>query len=910
MKAFSFGRLLAAAWTVAAAGAAIDSVDDDVVPITPRERSLQSANRLWDISEPDMAYSGMQLDLDYTVRDHVRSTYISVDLFRDKACTKPIDKETNNYLSTDIINDLSDYGDGTGTRTVTVDFNINPQTIHDSRIITFAAGAQGTIVSFCARFNLHDPEKPALTANSRDTVIVIGVDIVDKIEITGIIDDEEQKYGAEGYECDENNEEIESPTVKHQGDGIRVCVRPDAYARQFGVVMKSINAFWLQRGDVEQEIIIPNGVTKDLEKTVYRCTPGESVCYFTTIVDNAFYYSQGQVGSVGVAWLQYEYDGTRKLVKVPVGMRKAREDGGFIGARPFEVSFEVEPSGADFDAIAFECSTRNLPLTEEQRKTPKVVGDSIRICVTPSKDAREGGVYMRTIASFFFQQGESVQFAVEPTGKQAEDRSTLMLCNSGEPICAFKTVLSDKFFESEEQVTGNGEIHLQFGTDPGVPQTRRAKVVMHREVQITDAGFAGAAKVFVDFTVDPTFVPLSEDTWQAQANDWWLDTPLFLRIVYVMVMILAFLILICFLWAICCGHSLCGTRKKTVEAREGAPQDSRYFIQPIFWSPAPEEEGEDEVDFCDSLRDPEQFHFEPGEPPLEAPSDSRSIPSVPEDSQSIPTVPDEEDSVFRAANPPPESFRKLEDDQSKSPKHPSSHSSAAGGDIKSPRRQGSKKRMSSNSPRTPRKMADDDGIRVSVSKSPEPAKMANDDGIRVSVSKSPKPRSPRKMANDDGIRVSVSKSPKPRKSQVDGDGIRVSVSKSPKRHSSRVSVSGSSTKSPKTASLHSSMDGSIRSPDGSSRSVNGRSLPRRSEIKSPGGRRATLVEPSSAKRSPKKSPRSSRVSNGANAGTKMPDALPFAGEPSSAKRSPKKNPRSSRVSTSANGTQMPDALPF
>ena len=91
--------------------------------------------------------------------------------------------------------------------------------------------------------------------------------------------------------------------MKNQGDGIRICVHPDAYTRQFGVVMNWINAFWLQRdGDVEQETIVPNGVTKDLENTVYRCTPGEIICYLTMIVRSAFYYSQGQVGSVGVAW--------------------------------------------------------------------------------------------------------------------------------------------------------------------------------------------------------------------------------------------------------------------------------------------------------------------------------------------------------------------------------------------------------------------------------------------------------------------------------------------------------------------------------------------------------------------------------------------------------------------------------
>jgi hypothetical protein len=64
----------------------------------------------------------------------------------------------------------------------------------------------------------------------------------------------EQKYGTEGYECDENNEGIETPTFKNQGDRICICVCPDAYGRQFGVIMKLINAFWLQCGDAEQEL--------------------------------------------------------------------------------------------------------------------------------------------------------------------------------------------------------------------------------------------------------------------------------------------------------------------------------------------------------------------------------------------------------------------------------------------------------------------------------------------------------------------------------------------------------------------------------------------------------------------------------------------------------------------------------
>lgn len=81
-------------------------------------RGLQSIFRLWDISEPGISYSGFQLDLDYTVRDHVRTNYVSVQLFESEDCERFEIFPNNNYVDIDIINDLSSFGDGVGTRTV------------------------------------------------------------------------------------------------------------------------------------------------------------------------------------------------------------------------------------------------------------------------------------------------------------------------------------------------------------------------------------------------------------------------------------------------------------------------------------------------------------------------------------------------------------------------------------------------------------------------------------------------------------------------------------------------------------------------------------------------------------------------------------------------------------------------
>jgi hypothetical protein len=73
---------------------------------------------LWDISPPATSSSGMQLNLEHTVRDQVRSNYVRIDLFLDDACSNPIPAASNNFLVVDVLNDLTAFGDGSGTREV------------------------------------------------------------------------------------------------------------------------------------------------------------------------------------------------------------------------------------------------------------------------------------------------------------------------------------------------------------------------------------------------------------------------------------------------------------------------------------------------------------------------------------------------------------------------------------------------------------------------------------------------------------------------------------------------------------------------------------------------------------------------------------------------------------------------
>jgi hypothetical protein len=762
---------------------------------------------------------------------------------------------------------------------ITVNYNINPSTISQSRIITYTA--DDPIVSFCTRFNLIDPSNNQV-ANFVDTPVAVRVDITQNFEILAILADEEDNYGAEAFECDADNNRITEPTFKTQGSRIRLCVQPDSFTRGFGVVMKSINRLKLIRGDVSDDIIIPDGVIKDLIQTEYRCTPGDVTCYLTAEVDNRFFYSRGDVTAEGVAWLQYAFPGSnrrRGLIEIPfqvgVSSEKSQQQqmlapplqpqqmwnrqlqvtaGAFIGGRDFSATFEVEPSGTDWEATAFLCDGRNLPLVGEALKRDRNKDDDIRVCVMPTQEARDRGVYVREISSFFFEQGELIQFALQPSAQQANN--TLYICNAGEPLCALKIHLSDDFFNKNMDVVGVGEVLLQYGTKPRTSPSRRLQDGSDPTV---DAGFAGRTNVLVQFGTDPTYVPPSEQTWQEKADDWWHDTPLFLRIVYVMAAVVGFLILLCFLWAICCGNPF--AKKKTVP--QDGTKSKRIFIQPVFMR------GKNKGD---AGADDEKNSMDKGEEPQDRDTsddwevdETNTIPASRrlENSQ-MDAVPEAESAHFATpgTNAFHESFAKIEPDYTKSPKRKSSGRVSTGDAPNSPKRRSSK--GGADSVKSPKRTS---SVPVGGADSVKSPKRASSKGGGGDSVKSPKRRSSKGGADSvkspkrrSSVKSGSSQSPKSKRKSSINPGDAGSVTQSPKpRRSTRASMDSVAAS---TRSV-----GSVKSP-----------LPRRStrtSTKSPGGRHASLDDSdrSGARKVPNSAPARTRRS-AAGDKSKMPD-LPF-----------------------------------
>jgi len=171
---------------------------------------------------------------------------------------------------------------------MSLNLNLNPQTITQSRIISYTDTQ--AIVSFCVKFSLTDPTQPSVIANSMSTAVALGLDLTKNIGITGIIEDEEDQYQVEAFECDQDGNAINAPSTRNQGASIRVCVKPDAFTRSFGVVLRSINVMRLERGDVSQKVIEPDSVVQDFQRTEYMCTVSQDLCHVQTDISNDFFW--------------------------------------------------------------------------------------------------------------------------------------------------------------------------------------------------------------------------------------------------------------------------------------------------------------------------------------------------------------------------------------------------------------------------------------------------------------------------------------------------------------------------------------------------------------------------------------------------------------------------------------------
>ena len=96
-------------------------------------------------------------------------------------------------------------------------------------------------------------------------------------------------------------------------------------------------------------------------------------------------------------------------------------------------------------------------------------GAIIRVCVRPTQEGRDDGIYMREIQSFAFsrtyEDGKTPavnQVAIENSAA-ANNGLTDLFCERGWEVCAFETILFANFYRDSGSVAGSGIASMQFG---------------------------------------------------------------------------------------------------------------------------------------------------------------------------------------------------------------------------------------------------------------------------------------------------------------------------------------------------------------------------------------------------------------------------------------------------------------
>lgn len=495
-----------------------------------------------------------------------------------------------------------------------VDISMEVQGISESEIVNELNGV--SYIAYCLRFQFVDLTTGDVK-EQLDHEIIVGVDLKGSIGITGFLEDEEQNFRADTFFCDEAGRSLVPSGPLIQGNEIRICVSPDANTQNFGVLINRINNLFLLREDsgVSRAIIRDRGVVEDSRITEVSCRTASAVCSVATTPSNAFYTGEGVVIGTGEVVLMYNYDSRRRrAIRVPfeVGHRRVGNLAGLdAGNFTFRIPFNVKPAEPIHEARMYRCNELNEELTEDEQRQSLYRGDAVRVCAFPDEFAVQSGVSMYQIYSFSFTQpGEYSQIAVSDGGTIGGD--TIVLCQSGDPLCVFKTYLSEEFFDEGIPIQGKGEFRLQYGDE---------------RISVFDTGdgvnpaVAGSSIREFSFTITLDDPPAGRNSdFFDDAENWWNNTPIPMKVLY----ILAFIIII-LLCLICFFILLCGV-PDVFNKKEKALEDEEFFKDAPFIPPtAVRSNVQDNPDFCNALRNPEEYYADPNAEYI--PNQSRNMPN-------------------------------------------------------------------------------------------------------------------------------------------------------------------------------------------------------------------------------------------------------------------------------------------
>lgn len=492
------------------------------------------------------------------------------------------------------------------------------QGISEAEIVNELNGQ--SYIAYCVRFQFRDTSTQEIM-NSLDYEVIVSVELQGSIGITGFLEDEEKKFAAGTDLCDEEGRYVAPNDGVVQGNSVRFCVSPDENTQKFGVVINRIENLYFTRDETgaTMALIRDRGVVVDPRITKVDCTTASVVCGVVSTPSNMFFTSEGSIRAIGEVVFMYNYNSRRRrTVRVPVEMDQRRLGnlaGLDAGKYPFGIEIKLLPAQNDHEAFMYRCNERNEELSQKEQQMPLYRGDAIRVCAIPDSRAVENGVFLHNVHNFFFSQTDRHSQTAIDDGLAYHD--TLVLCQSGDPVCVIKTYLNDGFFDKAVPVEGRATVRLQFGSERiGIAPTDE-----------TDPAIAGSSEIQFFFPVTTDDPPAGRNGDPSNDLDnWWLDTPFPLRVFYIiMLVILILLCLFCFFMLLFGVPDFFGKKKKEQE-------DEEFFNNAPFIPPNKIRSNVvDNPHFCNALKNPEQWYADPNG--IYGQTDDRGFEDVPDDEE-------------------------------------------------------------------------------------------------------------------------------------------------------------------------------------------------------------------------------------------------------------------------------------
>ncbi len=251
---------------------------------------------------------------------------------------------------------------------------------------------------------------------------------------------------------------------------------------------------------------LQDAIDRQLKKI--KCTPG-----------SASKYGTGSARKLEFAiFRQYQ---SRDLQEV---------DGGFAGSAQFRLDFLVSPDAKfKYGAIAYECDSQSRKI---DKTTPKRIGASIRVCITPDNESSAYEMTINRIDSWNWTRQEMAsQVSVETGGQQAKNDLTILVCVPGATLCIFRTQFTEDFYKSDGTVNGLGDVVLQFSLqdNDNISVARRRTLVAipskKRQLQVPEIAvglIVGTARVEVKTSVANSINDLPEHCkYDHTVAGWW-----------------------------------------------------------------------------------------------------------------------------------------------------------------------------------------------------------------------------------------------------------------------------------------------------------------------------------------------------------------------------------------------------